>query len=428
MPLEGEKNSQQLRGHVDETGTHLKPPGHETKTTTHLTRTLYDEESSGECRRMAMGHRKSEGEEIEVGVREDDMKTLYGVDIGRSRRGEARDEARDDKEGQETRKGKEGRMRELARSATNANDDAPNTPPEPPPPPLPNHPIPPHPERRDVDVDTAKSNKTPARRCADAVHDPGGETDAPDSVPPSVRLEGERNRATSLNVEPDNVETDNNEVNKTKPSRNPVGTTNGDERRPSEPTEPPDEKERERGVDSKVRGDNGDNGDESREVEDERGDQSEDDVCQRDGRTYNTGDAMSSVNRDSKRVEAAPLADDEDGQQQNGKPDVTKHVPGPPTPHPSDTNRPTHLADPPRRRGQLKTQPTNVSKPERMEYAPRRTVESTTTQANQMRRKRCRATGGVSQSHHSRGQRAPRPVRRHRTLSTSPIPPNYHIG
>ncbi|KIJ07876.1 hypothetical protein PAXINDRAFT_18955 [Paxillus involutus ATCC 200175] len=54
----------------------------------------------------------------------------------------------------------------------------------------------------------------------DAVHDPGGETDTPGSVPPSVRLVGERNRVTSLNVEPDSVETVDNEVDEMKPSRN----------------------------------------------------------------------------------------------------------------------------------------------------------------------------------------------------------------
>ncbi|KIJ19451.1 hypothetical protein PAXINDRAFT_7932 [Paxillus involutus ATCC 200175] len=69
---------------------------------------------------------------------------------------------------------------------------------------------------------------------------------------------------------------------------------------------------------------------------------------------------MSSVNCDSKQVEAAPLADDKDGQQRNGKPDVTTHIPGPPTPHPSNTNRPTHHANPPHRCGQLKMTPTKV--------------------------------------------------------------------
>ncbi|KAF8833523.1 hypothetical protein BDN67DRAFT_1017457 [Paxillus ammoniavirescens] len=87
-----------------------------------------------------------------------------------------------------------------------------------------------------------------ARRCADAVHDPGGETDAPGSQPPSVRLEGERNRLPSLYIE-----TDDNEVDETKPSRNPVGTTDGDEHRPSEPTEPPDEKDGEREVDGELK-------------------------------------------------------------------------------------------------------------------------------------------------------------------------------
>ncbi|KIJ11253.1 hypothetical protein PAXINDRAFT_15883, partial [Paxillus involutus ATCC 200175] len=83
--------------------------------------------------------------------------------------------------------------------------------PEPPPVPTPTPPAPaptpptsPYPERPHVDVDHTKSNKTPARRRADAVHDPGGET----KKPPSVRLEGESGRRLSLHVETDDVETD----------------------------------------------------------------------------------------------------------------------------------------------------------------------------------------------------------------------------
>ncbi|KAF8833529.1 hypothetical protein BDN67DRAFT_1017448 [Paxillus ammoniavirescens] len=78
-PLKGEKNGQPLSSHVDKTGTHLKPPGHEMNTTMHLIWMPYDEESSGECQQMAMGHRESEGKEIEVGVRADDTKTSYGA-------------------------------------------------------------------------------------------------------------------------------------------------------------------------------------------------------------------------------------------------------------------------------------------------------------------------------------------------------------
>ncbi|KIJ08169.1 hypothetical protein PAXINDRAFT_18670, partial [Paxillus involutus ATCC 200175] len=195
---------------------------------------------------------------------------------------------------------------------------------------------------------------------------------------------------TSLNVDVVDVETDDNHAedddHTQQPSRHPVGTPDGDLRRPNGPTEPPDEEKGARRGNGEMKVDRrvetveevemnasrrvDEPGDEeveesrSRGVEGETGGQSEDDGCQRDGRTIDTGDATSGTTPDSKRVEAGPLADDEDGQQRNGKPDVTKHVPGPPTPHPSDTTRPTHLANPPRRRGRLKTPPTNVSKPE----------------------------------------------------------------
>ncbi|KIJ10098.1 hypothetical protein PAXINDRAFT_16890 [Paxillus involutus ATCC 200175] len=86
---------------------------------------------------------------------------------------------------------------------------------------------------------------------SDAVHNPDGQTDSPDSVPPSVQLKGEKNKASSLNVEVDDVKMDDNHTQP--PSRHPVGTTDGDERRPSEPTEPPDEKEGEQGANGKLR-------------------------------------------------------------------------------------------------------------------------------------------------------------------------------
>ncbi|KAF8835090.1 hypothetical protein BDN67DRAFT_984854 [Paxillus ammoniavirescens] len=112
-----------------------------------------------------------------------------------------------------------------------------------------------HPEQLDGD-DTMRTCKTPAQTCADAVHNPGGQTDAPDSIPPSIWLEGERNGLTSLNIEVDDVETNGNHIeadhNNQKPSRNPVGTTDSDEHHPSKPTEPPDKKEGEQGVDGKL--------------------------------------------------------------------------------------------------------------------------------------------------------------------------------
>ncbi|KIJ08782.1 hypothetical protein PAXINDRAFT_18099 [Paxillus involutus ATCC 200175] len=566
MSLEGEMSGKQSSDHADEAVTHLERPPDES-TTTPPVWTPPDEKSSGEGRGTAMSHREAVGgdDEVEgsndgretsyrveetpneVDGSDDAASTSYGVDDERSRRGGARDQATGDQEGREveetrTNEGEECRTSMQARSTTNVDGHGQYTPnegnsPQEPPPPFPHHPEPPpvptptppapaptpptspYPERPHVDVDHAKSNKTPARRradtvhdpggktnkppsvrlegesgrrsslhvetddvetddlktcktaaqrmCADALHDPGGQTDAPDSVPPSVRLEGERIRLTSLYIEVDDAETDNdhpedndrdeNDHDTQQSPRRPVGTTDGDERRPNGPTEPPDEEKGadggygEQEVESTIkhvettkpgqvevkevehvegvedvkdvksresrRGDEprgrGDNGVETREVEGEERGQSEDDGCQRDGRTCDTDGATSGTSHDSKRVGAGPLAEDEASQQRNGKPSTTKHVPGPPTPHPYNTTRPTHHANPPRRRGRLKLPPTNVSQPERTEYAPRLTVVSTTTQSNRMRRKRYGATGGVSQSHHSRGRRAPRPVRRH---------------
>ncbi|KIJ16558.1 hypothetical protein PAXINDRAFT_11008 [Paxillus involutus ATCC 200175] len=173
--------------------------------------------------------------------------------------------------------------------------------PTPSPPPAP---TPPHPERLDHDnVDTAKSNKTAARLCANTLHDPGGETTTPDNNPPSVRLKGESGKLTSLNVEPTDVEPDVDDIednhNDHRTPRGPVGTPDGDERRPNEPTEPPDEAEGVEKVKSKLsrQGDElrgrEDKRVKSREVEGELGEQSEDNGCQRDGRTCNATSSTS---------------------------------------------------------------------------------------------------------------------------------------
>ncbi|KAF8837634.1 hypothetical protein BDN67DRAFT_1013711 [Paxillus ammoniavirescens] len=244
--------------------------------------------------------------------------------------------------------------------ATNANkhgqytsQDEGDLPPEPPP--FPRHPAhpppsPTHPKRLDDDNNNTKLNKTPARLRADALHNPGGETDASGSIPPSVRLEGEKIRPSSLYVKAIHVETDDNDVqddhndHDTQQSpRRPVGTPDSDEHRPNGPTEPPDEKDGEREVDSELGdkskvemrvemvervetkelsrvGQPGGRGVEetkSREVKDELGGTDKDDSCQRDGRTCDTGDAMSSTSCDSGRVEAGLLAEDEEGQQRN---------------------------------------------------------------------------------------------------------------
>ncbi|KIJ06131.1 hypothetical protein PAXINDRAFT_20666 [Paxillus involutus ATCC 200175] len=252
VSLEGEMSGKQSSDHTDEAATHHEHPQHESTTTPPI-RTPRDEKSSREGRGTAMSHREAAGARDEVGEGNDGWETSYrveetlneveGSDDAASTSGEAKDEMRGDEEGQQTREGERSRTRDPVRptTATNANehdqhpsndeDHSPRPSPQPPPPafhpPAPT-PTPPHPERPD-DIDTAKSNKTAAH------------------VPPSVRLEGERNRRTSLNIEVDEVKTDDNHTQQL--SRHPVGMTDGDERRPSEPTEPPDKEEGERGRD-----------------------------------------------------------------------------------------------------------------------------------------------------------------------------------
>ncbi|KIJ12438.1 hypothetical protein PAXINDRAFT_14762 [Paxillus involutus ATCC 200175] len=480
-PLEGEEDDQKSSGHADEAATHLERPPDES-TTTPPVWTPPDEKSSGEGRGTAMSHREAvggdnkvkgsnDGRETSYRVEEtpnkvegsDDAASMsYGVDNKRSRRGGARDQATGDQEGREveetrTNEGEECRMSVQARSTTNIDGHGQYTPnegnsPQEPPPPFPHHPEPPpvltptppapaptpptspYPERPHVDVDHAKSNKTPARRradavhnpggetkkppsvrlegesgrrsslhvetddlktcktaaqrmCADALHDPGGQTDAPDSVPPSVRLEGERNRLTSLYVEVDHVETDDDHAedddHAQQPSRHPVGTTDGDERRPSEPTEPPDEKHGEREVDSKL----GDKSKVETRVETVEGvgtkksrrvDKPEVEEVETRGRAERQRGRRVEVERsrgqgrgpersascNSSRVETGALAKHETSQQHNGKPRASTSSPEPstpPTPLPYATKRPTHHPNPPRRRGRLKTRPTRVS-------------------------------------------------------------------
>ncbi|KIJ08523.1 hypothetical protein PAXINDRAFT_18350 [Paxillus involutus ATCC 200175] len=182
-----------------------------------------------------------------------------------------------------------------------------------PPPPSPTYPKQPH------HVDTTRLGKTAARLHADAVHDPGDETDTPGSQPPSVRLEGEKDKALSLYVEAYHIEADDNDIgmvdhdHDTQQSpRRPVGTPDGNEHRPSKPTEPPDEKEGGQGVD--------DEGvvDKSREVKGQIEGQSEgEDGDPNGGTNDNEDDATSGTTPKSKQVEAEPLADDETSQQRD---------------------------------------------------------------------------------------------------------------
>ncbi|KIJ16200.1 hypothetical protein PAXINDRAFT_11236 [Paxillus involutus ATCC 200175] len=85
---------------------------------------------------------------------------------------------------------------------------------------------------------------------ADTLHDPGSQTNSPGSKPLSVGLKGERIRWLSLHVEADNVETNDDRVendhNTQQSPKRPVGMTDGNERHPNGPTEPPD---KEKGAD-----------------------------------------------------------------------------------------------------------------------------------------------------------------------------------
>ncbi|KIJ10618.1 hypothetical protein PAXINDRAFT_16388 [Paxillus involutus ATCC 200175] len=250
VSLEGEMSGKQSSNHADKAATHLERPPDES-TTTPPVWTLLDKKSSGEGQGTAMSHREAVGGDDKVEGSNHSRDMLNRVDEWRCQKEKARDEATGDEDHRENRE-------------------------------------------------------------EYALHDPGGQTDAPDSVPPSIRLKGERNRLTSLYVESvdDHAEDDDHTQ---QPSRHPVGTMDGDERCPSEPTEAPDEKEGERGVDRS----RGDERDELKEIEGKLGDQSEGDGCQQDGRTINTGDATSSTTPDLKRVKAGPLADDETSQQWN---------------------------------------------------------------------------------------------------------------
>ncbi|KIJ04889.1 hypothetical protein PAXINDRAFT_21824, partial [Paxillus involutus ATCC 200175] len=189
---------------------------------------------------------------------------------------EGRDEARDDEEGQQNReRGQTTEEHRMAAINTNDEDNAP--PPQPPSPPTPPV-LPPHPEQHN-DIDhmnktdspgnkppsvrlegesskqtslhvktediNLKSSKTAAQMRADTLHDPGSQTNSPGSKPLSVGLKGERIRWLSLHVEADNVETNDDRVEndhdtQQSPKR-PVGMTDGNKRHPNGPTEPPDE-------------------------------------------------------------------------------------------------------------------------------------------------------------------------------------------
>ncbi|KAF8837097.1 hypothetical protein BDN67DRAFT_1014125 [Paxillus ammoniavirescens] len=138
-----------------------------------------------------------------------------------------------------------------------------------------------------------KLNTTATQRRADTVHNPGGQTVTPEDKPPSVQLEGERKWVTSLNVEANDIRTVDHDHNTQQLPRRPMDTPDSDKHHPNGPTEPPDEKDGEQGVDE-PRG-RGGNEDESRELKGEPRDEVEDDNSQRDGPTSDMGSPMSST-------------------------------------------------------------------------------------------------------------------------------------
>ncbi|KIJ04346.1 hypothetical protein PAXINDRAFT_22366 [Paxillus involutus ATCC 200175] len=146
--------------------------------------------------------------------------------------------------------------------------------------------------------------------CTDAQHDPGGETKAP----PSVWLEAEGKVESSRHVEPTDVKMNDVDVeghrDTQKEPRDPVGTTDGDERHPSVPTEPPDKEGAAKRLSGELRVKSTVERarESSRKVEGKRRSQSEGEDGLRDGRMNGTDGSTSSASHDSKRVETGMLA------------------------------------------------------------------------------------------------------------------------
>ncbi|KAF8834544.1 hypothetical protein BDN67DRAFT_985249 [Paxillus ammoniavirescens] len=78
---------------------------------------------------------------------------------------------------------------------------------------------------------------------ADAMHDPHGEVTSPGNVPPSIWLEGEKIRQSSLNVKVNDIKKVEDNPDDQTPPRDPVCMQDSDTCCPSEPTEPSDDKE-----------------------------------------------------------------------------------------------------------------------------------------------------------------------------------------
>ncbi|KAF8840800.1 hypothetical protein BDN67DRAFT_980768 [Paxillus ammoniavirescens] len=92
-----------------------------------------------------------------------------------------------------------------------------------------------------------------AQAHADTVHGLGGKTRAPGSLPPSIQLEGERNRSMSLYFKADHIKMNGDHAeedhNNQRLPKDPVGTPDGDKYHPNRPIQPPDDKKGAQGVD-----------------------------------------------------------------------------------------------------------------------------------------------------------------------------------
>ncbi|KAF9230654.1 hypothetical protein BU15DRAFT_83363 [Melanogaster broomeanus] len=285
--------------------------------------------------------------------------------------------------------GEEVRAREWARSATKktktdnqrtsrVNKDSPRAPPEPPPPILN------HPERSRDDAMKSGEPSSP-QTSTDAHNGPGSEV----AVPGDHRSERER----------------------------PASERNGRDievNAPRRDTRPRDE----------VRDDEGC-----------RKGQSEGGSSRRDcGPSSNDG-ATSGTGRDSKRVEAGPLAEDEPSQHEN-QDQTTRSVLGlPQSPTNNHANRPTKPMNPPRRRGRLKTRSARIHRARgHAGMHPPITVASGPYRANPTRRMHQICTGdarGVSQANQDPSRRTTGAVHEDRappSLGNARPAVNYHIG
>jgi hypothetical protein len=148
--------------------------------------------------------------------------------------------------------------------------------------------------------------------CTNAQHDPGGETKAP----PSVWLEEESKVESSRHVEPTDVKMNDVDVeghrDTQKEPRDPVGTTDGDERHPSVPTEPPNKEGAAKCLSGELR----------------------------------VKSTVERARESSRKVEGKRRSqsegEDETSQQGNGKPTISTNSPGPLTPPTKHPERSTH--------------------------------------------------------------------------------------